>query len=440
MARLIPKQRGFCCALQAVLSGISHFRKSALHKFRNQNDNALFNQKTHTNMNANRNNSHEATATDTFDTSDSRTAVEAPITLRRPNPNGDGEIPTGSPPNMGAAKKRLHRTLAASAALMVALASGVYYFWFVLPYESTDNAFIEGNVIPMASQVPGRVAALLVKDNQAVKQGDVILKIDPRDYEASLAQARADLAAASSRVEQAKAQVNASEAKVAQAQATVVAAAAENQRAADDLKRYESVESSAVSRSAFDLAQSQARAAGANLEAARSQAKAAEAEVALSAAGVETASAAVQQAEARLQQAELNLSYTQVTAPDDGRVTRRVVEMGAYIQPGQALMAIVPRHYWVIANFKEIQLTHMRVGQPVEVVVDAYPNRTFKGHVESIQNGAGARFSLFPPENATGNYIKVVQRVPVKIILDDLPGNDLALGPGMSVVPKVRVK
>ena len=125
----------------------------------------------------------------------------------------------------------------------MALAAGVYYFRFVLPYESTDNAFIEGNVIPMASQVPGRVAELLVKDNQAVKQGDVILKIDPRDYEASLAQARADLAAASSRVEQAKAQVNASEAKVAQAQATVVAADAENQRAADDLKRYESVDS-----------------------------------------------------------------------------------------------------------------------------------------------------------------------------------------------------
>jgi len=368
------------------------------------------------------------------------TAVETPATLRRPNANGDEKIPTGPPPNRGAAKKRLHRTIAAGAALMVALATGVYYFWFVAPFESTDNAFIEGNVIPMASQVPGRVAELLVQDNQAVKQGDVILKIEPRDYEASLAQARADLAAACSRVEQAKAQVNASEAKVAQAQATVVAADAENQRAADDLKRYESVESSAVSRSAFDLANSQARAAGANAEAARSQAKAAEAEVALSTAGVKTASAAVQQAEAKLRQAELNLSYTQVTAPEDGRVTRRVVEQGAYIQPGQSLMAIVPRHYWVIANFKEIQLTHMRPGQPVEVVVDAYPGRTFKGHVESIQSGAGARFSLFPPENATGNYIKVVQRVPVKIILDDLPGNDLALGPGMSVVPKVRVK
>jgi len=390
-------------------------------------------------MNTNRNNSHEEIAATGFDTNNGRTAVETPTTLQRPHSNGDEKF-TGSPPGQGAAQKRRRQMLAAAAALVVALAAGVYYFRFVLPYESTDNAFIEGNVIPMASQVPGRVAELLVKDNQAVKQGDVLLKIDPRDYETSLAQARADLAAASSRVEQAKAQVNASQAKVTQAQATVVAADAESQRAADDLKRYESVDSSAVSRSAFDLAQSQARAASANLEAARSQAKAAEADVALSAAGVETASAAVQQAEARLQQAELNLSYTQVTAPEDGRVTRRVVEMGAYIQPGQALMAIVPRRYWVIANFKETQLTHMRIGQPVEVVVDAYPDHKLKGHIESIQSGAGARFSLFPPENATGNYIKVVQRVPVKIVLDNDPDAGLALGPGMSVVPKVRVK
>jgi len=352
---------------------------------------------------------------------------------------GDGEG-TPNTPAVPARSKTKTRIAMLVSALLVGAACAVYYFRFVVPFESTDNAFIEGYVIPMASQVPGRVAELLVKDNQAVKQGDVIVKIDPRDYEASLAQAQADLAAARSRLDQAKAQVRASEAKFAQALATVTAAGAENRRAADDLKRYESVESRAVSKSASDLAQSQAQAAKANLEAVRSQAKAAEAEVALSEWGVQTASAAVQQAEAKLRQAELNLSYTQVTAPEEGRVTRRVVEQGAYIQPGQALMAIVPRQYWVIANFKEIQLTHMRVGQPVEVVVDAYPGRTFKGHVESIQNGAGARFSLFPPENATGNYIKVVQRVPVKIVLDDLPENDLALGPGMSVVPKVRVK
>jgi membrane fusion protein (multidrug efflux system) len=384
--------------------------------------------------------SRTETAETDFGGRENLTEVGTPATLRRPHPNGDEKIPTVPPSDQGAAKKRLHRTLAAVAAAIVALAAAVYYFWFVVPFQATDDAFIEGYVIPMASQVPGRVADLLVTDNQAVKAGDVLLNIDSRDYETSLAQARADLAAAHSQVDQAQAQVKASRAKVAQAQAAVVAADVENQRAADDLKRYESVDNSAVSRSAFDMAQSRARTARANLEGARSQAQAAEAGVTLSEAGVETASAAVQQSEAKLRQAELNLSYTRVTAPEDGRVTRRVVEQGAYIQPGQTLMAIVPRRYWVIANFKETQLTHMRVGQPVEVLVDAYPDHKFRGHVESIQSGAGARFSLFPPENATGNYIKVVQRVPVKIVLDNDPDAELALGPGMSVVPKVRVK
>ena len=386
-------------------------------------------------MNTNRNDSHTVNATDT---GDSRPAAATPTALPRAHANG-GENPQSSPPSQGLVQISRRQILGA-ASLAVALAAGAYYFQCVAPYESTDDAFFEGYVIPMASHVPGRVAELLVTDNQPVKAGDVLLKMDPRDYETSLAQARADLAAARSQVNQAQAQVKASEAKVAQARAAVTAAEAENQRAADDLKRYQSVDVTAVSKSALDTAQSQARTASANLEAARSQAKAAAADVTLSEAGVETAAAAVQQSEARVRQAELNLSYTQVTAPEDGQVTRRVVEKGAYIQPGQSLLAIVPRHYWVIANFKETQLTHMRAGQPVEVVVDAYPDHKFSGHVESIQSGAGARFSLFPPENATGNYIKVVQRVPVKIVLDDSPEGGLALGPGMSVAPKVRVK
>ena len=399
-------------------------------------------------MNTSDNNGGNETQVTCMDHNQTTAAEELPPTgshpermrvdsLNRINSDGEG---SPNPQAVSAPSKPKGRIALLALVLLICAAAAVYYFRFVVPFESTDNAFIEGYVIPMASQVPGRVAELLVKDNQAVTQGEVLLKIDPRDYAASLAQARADLAAADSRLEQAKAQVAASKAKVAQAQASVAAAQAENQRAADDLKRYESVESRAVSKSAKDLAQSQALAASANLEAARSQAKAAEAEVALSQAGVGTADATVQQAAAKLRQAELNLSYTEIVAPEDGRVTRRVVEKGAYIQPGQALLAIVPRRYWVIANFKETQLTHMRVGQPVEVVVDAYPGRKFKGHVESMQSGAGARFSLFPPENATGNYIKVVQRVPVKILLDDLPESELALGPGMSVVPKVRVQ
>ena len=231
-----------------------------------------------------------------------------------------------------------------------------------------------------------------------------------------------------------------SEAKVAQAQAAVVAAEAEAQRASDDLKRYESVETRAVSKSAFDLAQAQARSANANLDAARSQSKAAESEVALSRASVETATAAVQQAEAKVHQAELNLSYTKIIAPRDGRITARTVQLGNYVQPGQVMLALVPANVWVTANFKETQLTYMRPGQPVELSVDAYPKRKFKGRVDSLQFGSGARFSLLPPENAVGNYVKVVQRVPVKIVFDKPLPDDLDIAPGMSVEPKVKVK
>ena len=315
-----------------------------------------------------------------------------------------------------------------------------YYLRFVAPYESTDDAFIDGYVTLISPRVPGQIQRLLVTDNQEVKEGDVLVEIDPRDYEARLAQARADLAVAHSQSDQSQAQVKASEAKVAQAQAAVIAAEAEAQRATNDLSRYESVESQAVSKSAFDLAQAQARSATANLEAARSQAKAAEAEVALSGAGVETAAAAVKQGEAKLQEAELNLSYTKIIAPMDARVTARTVQMGNYVQPGQALLALVPKNVWVTANFKETQLTYMRAGQPVELSVDAYPNRKFKGKVDSLQAGTGARFSLLPPENAVGNYVKVVQRVPVKIVFDELLPTNLDIAPGMSVVPEVKVK
>lgn len=362
-----------------------------------------------------------------------------PDSLNSPRPDGDEEIHPAPPPE-GGAKKRRRQILAAAGVLLAGLACGAYYYYFVAPYQSTDDAFIEGYVIPIAPKVSGYVDQLLIADNQEVKKGDVLLTIDARDYQTSVAQARADLKAAQSQLIESKAQVQVSHAKAKEAQAAVVAAEAENERASDDLKRYQTVDKTAVSRSAFDMAKATARTAGADLEASRSQAQAAEANVALSEAGVETATAAVLQAQAKLRQAELNLSYTLVTAPEDGRVTRRAVEQGAYIQPGQSLMAIVPHHYWVIANYKELQLTHMRPGQPVEIKVDAYPSHKFKGHVQSIQSGSGARFSLFPPENATGNYIKVVQRVPVKIVFDDDPDSGLALGPGMSVVPTVRVK
>ena len=201
------------------------------------------------------------------------------------------------------------------------------------------------------------------------------------------------------------------------------------------------MQSQAVSRSQLDLAKTQANSTAAEVEVARNQAKAAVAQVELDRADVQTARAQVQQAQARLQQAQLQLSYTTVSAPRDGRVTRRTVEQGAYVQTGQALLALVPEDLWVVANFKETQLERMRPGQPVLIHVDAYPQHQFTGKVDSLQAGSGARFSLLPPENAVGNYVKVVQRVPVKIIFDEpVDLSQFNLAPGLSVEPKVRVQ
>lgn len=353
-------------------------------------------------------------------------------------PQQNSDQPKAPPPPPR--RRKLKVGIIIVAALLVCAGATFYYLRFIAPYESTDDAFIDGYLTLISSRVPGQISQLLVTDNQRVKAGDLLVQIDPRDYESSLALAQADLAAARSELSRARAQVTVSQAKAAQAQAAVMAADAEAQRASDDLKRYQSVESRAVSKSAFDLAQAQSRSATANLDAAGSQSKAAESEVTLSKASVQTATAAVQQAEAKVQQAELNLSYTKIVAPRDGRVTARTVQLGNYVQPGQVMLALVPANVWVTANFKETQLTAMRPGQPVELSVDAYPERKFKGKVDSLQFGSGARFSLLPPENAVGNYVKVVQRVPVKIVFDEpLPAN-LDIAPGMSVDPKVKVK
>jgi membrane fusion protein (multidrug efflux system) len=278
----------------------------------------------------------------------------------------------------------------------------VYYVSCIAPYESTDDAFVDAYVTVVSSRVPGQVTQLLVADNQWVKEGDVLVELDPRDYETSLANAKADLATALGHLDEARAQVDVNDAKVAQDQSTVTAAEAENYRAADDLTRY--------------------------------------AQETLSKAAVETAAAAVQQSQARVRQAELNLSYTKIIAPVDARVTARSVDVGKYVQPGEAMLALVPANVWVVANFKETQLTYMRPGQPAEMSVDAYPGQTFKGRVDSLQAGTGARFSLLPPENAVGNYVKVVQRVPVKLVFDELLPTNLDIAPGMSIVPTVRVK
>ena len=350
------------------------------------------------------------------------------------------EVNLAPPPAPPAPRKWGRRVFLAAGLLIASAAAGSYYHVAIAPYETTDDAFIDGHVISIAPQVSGQVVALSVSDNEAVKQGAVLFEIDPRDYEVKMAQAQAERAAAQSRLDQAKAQFAVDSAKAGEEEAAVTAAQADATRAQSDLKRYQAVESRAVARSQVDLVQDQASAAAAEVEVAKNRAAAAVAQVELAQADIKTAEANVALADAHIRQAALDLSYTKVTAPQDGIVTHRSVETGNYVQPGQPTLAIVPQQLWVTANFKETQLARMHPGLPVEISVDAYPGRTFHGHVDSIQAGSGAQFSLLPPENATGNYVKVVQRVPVKIVFDDAMDPAHPFGPGMSVVPSVKVK
>ncbi|WP_428936846.1 HlyD family secretion protein [Fontivita pretiosa] len=322
----------------------------------------------------------------------------------------------------------------AAAAYIVRVAIYAYY------YESTDDAFVESAVVQIGTKLGGYVRAVEVNDNQHVSQGQVLVRLDDADQQARLQQARAALSVARSRLAEAQMHLQMLQAELEQARAQLAAARANAQVAETERLRYESMPPGAASPQERSNAIAAADAARANVQAAQSKLTAAEAAVAHGQSRLRTARAELAVARAALAQAELELSYTKILAPQAGRVTRKGVEPGAYVQPGQALMAIVPDQVWVVANFKETQLTHMRPGQPADIRVDAYPGRRFRGHVDSIQAGTGARFSLLPPENATGNYVKVVQRVPVKIVFDDPPPRQIVLAPGMSVVPRVKVR
>lgn len=341
----------------------------------------------------------------------------------------------------------------------VVLVCGVLYlaniFVHSLTHESTDDAFIDAHIVSVAPKIAGKIAAVHVQDNELVKRGQLLLEIDPRDIAATVTQrsaavdvAKAHLLNAQLGAEQAEAHVKTLLAAYGSAQASVAAAAADTAKLQSDLARNNGlISTGAISKQDFQHSQSDTKASEATLESKKKQlaAAAAFAEEARKQAGsaraqVGAARAEVAQAEAELKQAELQQSYAKITAPEAGRITNKSIEPGDFVQVGQPLFAIVPTHVWVTANYKETQLTDMRAGQPAEVAVDAYPARSLRGHVDSIQAGSGARFSLLPPENATGNFVKVVQRVPVKIVLDEQPEVEQVLGPGMSAVPDVKVK
>ncbi|MDR3424272.1 MAG: HlyD family secretion protein [Alphaproteobacteria bacterium] len=310
--------------------------------------------------------------------------------------------------------------------------------------ESTDDAQINGDIVTLAPQVSGYVSALTIDDNQRVKTGDVLLEIDPADYIARRDHAQAALDAAKAAAE--AAQNNADTTNVSApsnlvaAQAQVDAAQANWERATSDLKRMQKLGRDARSQTQLDQAIDAEKTAHSNLDAANARLRSAQTApktIAQAQANSDSLAAQVKEAEATLAQAENDLAHTKIVAPIDGRITGRSVELGNYVQPGQALATLVGNDMWVVANFKETQLTRMRKGQPVTLSLDAYPDLKLTGKVDSIQSGTGSYFSAFPPENATGNFVKIVQRVPVKITFDHAPDATLALGPGMSVVPTV---
>jgi membrane fusion protein (multidrug efflux system) len=282
------------------------------------------------------------------------------------------------------------------------------------------------------------VTRVFVEDNQVVREGDTLVTLDPRDYQVRLQEAQADLQAAEASAERngaATAEVGQAAAHRGAAVATIASAQATFDRARRDVERTRRLAATrVVSRQQLDEAEATYSSAEADLQAAQSQARAAQAEVSGASAGVRTAVARLASAQAAMAAAQLQLSYAVITAPAAGRVSKKTVEVGQLVSPGQALMSLVDEgDVWVVANMKETQLDDIAVGQPVEVEVDAYKGRSFSGRVESIQGATGARFALLPPDNATGNFTKVVQRIPVRIVLDRRPADAPPLRPGMSV-------
>jgi membrane fusion protein (multidrug efflux system) len=414
----------------------------------------------------------------------------------RAKPSVPEELLLEEPPKKGLANPKVRRLLMIGAAVLIAIVVGLFLYYH--NRETTDDAQVDGHITPIASKIYGRVGQVLVLDNQPVKAGQVLVKIDPRDYQASLEQAKAQLALAESDAQSAgvdvprtrenvasgtssadaqlagatadlqSAQVTYDQARtsdLAYAQANIDKSRANAELGQADLARYKPLlDKGEISKQQYDAAKANADATASALKAdqeklaqaqrsvdiAKSQLAAAAARVDQAKAGVASAHAdfkqvsmrasdaqgklaKVQEAQAMLQAAELSLSYTDIVSPVDGVVTHKQVEPGQIVQQGQGLLVVVPlQDVWVTANFKETQLRKMKAGQKAEVHVDTY-GKTFPGHVDSIAGATGAVLSLLPPENATGNYVKVVQRIPVKIVLDPIPPDQAILRPGMNV-------
>ncbi len=339
----------------------------------------------------------------------------------------------------GLLRRHPYAALAIAAVVAAMVVGGVMWWLHARNYESTDDAFVDARNVNVSAQVVGAITEVPVTDNQLVDTGGLLVQIDPRDYQAAvdeaqaqLDQAKAAIANLDAQIEAQKARIDQAEKQVVQTKAALTFAQQENARAQDLVKRGAGT-AQAAQQTSSNLVQADAgmASAEANAVAARKQIPVLETQR-------DSADAQLKQMQAVLQHARDNLERTRLTAPEPGRATKISAAVGALAQPGQVLMTFVPENKWVTANFKETQLNLMRPMQPADIEIDAYPGRVFKGHVDSIQAGSGAAFAVLPPENATGNFVKVVQRVPVKIVFDRPP--DVYIGPGMSVVPTVKVR
>jgi membrane fusion protein (multidrug efflux system) len=325
----------------------------------------------------------------------------------------------------------------------IVLIVGLIVIWLMIrQYVSTDDAYIDGHVTQVSPRASAQVLILHVRDNELVHAGDLLVDLDPTDYQVALAQASAQVASAAGRLSQAQAQVGTAQAEVAQAIAAVEAAQVQLDNAMRDVRRYQDVDARARSREQLDNAETAQKNAQAQLKEAQAKKASADANVISTQSAIAAAKGELETAQANQSRAEVNLSYCKIYAPTEGRVTERTVEVGNYVAIGQALLMLADPHVWVTANFKETQLTHLRIGQPVTITVDAFPSHQWHGHVDSLQAGSGSRFSILPAENATGNFVKVVQRIPVKILFDEPVNTNSAvlLSAGMSVEPRVKIR
>jgi membrane fusion protein (multidrug efflux system) len=339
-------------------------------------------------------------------------------------------------------RKRLAALAGGGIALLALLAYGYYWATEGRFHEKTDDAYVGADIVVLRPKVPGYIVEQRAVDNQPVRRGDLLVRLDDRDYRAAVAKAKAAVAAQQALLVNLDATGKQQQAVIDQARAGVAGTDAESLRSRDDQARYRSlVAKSAVSLQSAQRADADFLQAEANGRKARAVLAAAQRELDVIASRRQQAEAALQQAQAELDLAQLNLAYTEVRAPVDGVVGNRRARAGAYAQTGEQLLAIVPaRGLWVDANFKEDQLARLQPGQRVEVEADVLPGRVFHGRVQDLAPATGAQFSVLPPENATGNFTKIVQRVPVRILLDPVDGALGRLRPGLSVTAVIDTR